>query len=454
MDAPSALADEPAAGRWGNPAVVAGLWVLVTLLFVFDQVRFPGSDSSELVSSILYLSAAQVLAALVAAAIAGIGHRALTLAALLLFVECVAETVWLTAQWALEGSAYSVDSIGTVIGVAVVIASALLVYLAARREAGSRTRAVLASFAAALVLVTTPFASRFDWQLMALSAQVAPQTESQDPRPSIDQERLWTAQPSLVAYALSRLAAQRTGAGTTYVVSVAASGSQHLFGREARVAGSVLGRAFGAGQRSVLLSNDEGSLYRVPLASTTNLDALLSGLGGKIDPARDLVVLYLTSHGSRDAELTTDLPNYDDLRQISATGLAEGLERAGIRRRVIIISACYSGSWIKPLASDDTIVITAARADRTSFGCSDDRELTYFGEALLKGPLASGASLSESFEAARRRVAGWENAEHGKHSEPQAFVGRNMSAIWRARQPVAAVSAPLSRNHNGQSPER
>jgi hypothetical protein len=204
----------------------------------------------------------------------------------------------------------------------------------------------------------------------------------------------------------------------------------------------------------VLLSNDEDSLYRVPLASTTNLDALLSGLGGKIDPARDLVVLYLTSHGSRDAELTTDLPNYDDLRQISATGLAEGLERAGIRRRVIIISACYSGSWIKPLASDDTIVITAARADRTSFGCSDDRELTYFGEALLKGPLASGASLSESFEAARRRVAGWENAEHGKHSEPQAFVGRNMSAIWRTRQPVAAVSAPLSRNHNGQSPER
>jgi hypothetical protein len=197
----------------------------------------------------------------------------------------------------------------------------------------------------------------------------------------------------------------------------------------------VLGRAFGAGQRSVLLANDEASLYRVPLASSTNLDSVLTGLTRKIDPSRDLVVFYLTSHGSRDATLMTNLPDYTDLRSIGAARLAGALERAGIRRRVIIVSACYSGSWIKPLASDDTIVITAARADRTSFGCDDKRALTYFGEALLKGPLAKGASLAESFDAARKTVAGWEGP--GLHSEPQAFVGRNMAGLWKARPSAA-----------------
>jgi hypothetical protein len=243
---------------------------------------------------------------------------------------------------------------------------------------------------------------------------------------------LWTSQPALVANALAEAGPPHPG---PFVVTIGAGGSQQLFGREARTARTVLGRAFGAGQRSILLANDEASLYRVPLASSTNLDSVLTGLTRKLDPSRDLVVVYLTSHGSRDAELSTNLPDYSDLRSIGAARLARALERAGIRRRVIIVSACYSGSWIKPLASDDTIVITAARADRTSFGCSDDRQLTYFGEALLKGPLAKGASLAESFAAARKTVAGWEGSD--QHSEPQAFVGRNMAGLWKARPSAA-----------------
>ena len=118
------------------------------------------------------------------------------------------------------------------------------------------------------------------------------------------------------------------------------------------------------------------------------------------------------------------------MRSISAARLSEALNRAGIRRRVIIVSACY---WKLDQAAGQRrhIVITAARADRTSFGCDDERELTYFGEALLKGPLAKGASLAESFEATRKTVSGWEGAA-ALHSEPQAFVGRNMAGVWRA----------------------
>ena len=136
------------------------------------------------------------------------------------------------------------------------------------------------------------------------------------------------------------------------------------------------------------------------------------------------------SHGSRDAALETDLPNYDVLSPITASSVAEALARAGVRRRIVIVSACYAGSWIPALASDDTIVITAARKDRTSFGCDDAREVTYFGEAFLKGTLGRGASLKDAFESARSTVAQWERRDGGLRSEPQVSVGRNMRDVW------------------------
>jgi hypothetical protein len=286
---------------------------------------------------------------------------------------------------------------------------------------------------ALLVLSAWPCISLLDGRFLAMSAQLAPAPSAEDALPDIDEERLWTSQPSLVAQALAQVAQPRRGTGTTYLVTVGAGGSQDLFGREARVARETLGRALGAEQRSVVLANDEASLYRVPLAANSNLDSVLTGLARRGDPSRDLIVLYLTSHGGREAELMTDLPNYRDLQAIGARRLAEELKRAGIRRRVIIVSACYAGSWIKPLATDDTIVIAAARADRNSFGCSDDRELTYFGEAFLKAPVPAGASFAERFEAAKRKVAKWEATEAKRPSEPQAFVGRNMTAVWKAR---------------------
>ena len=437
---PPTSVDPHAAEGLNRPGVVAGLWIVVTFLYVADQVRFPDFDNSVLVSSILYLSAIPVFAALVAARIAGLGHRALALAGTLLLVACIVELFWLSIQWALERSGIEVHAIGGMIGLAAMITSAALVFRVARRQGRSVLRVGGATLATMFVLGVTPSIGKFDEQLMSLSSQVAPQSQGEDDLPpSIDQEQLWTAQPSLVATTLDNIGPRRAG-GETYVVAVGAGGSQALFGREARVARAVLGRAFNAGQRSGLLANDEDSLYHVPLASTTNLDALLSGLGRKLDPSRDLVVIYLTSHGSRDAELTTNLPDYSELKSISANSLAEALKHAGIRRRVIIVSACYAGSWIKPLASDDTIIITAARSDRTSFGCSNDRQLTYFGEALLKGPLATGTSLADSFVAVRKSVAGWEG--NARHSEPQAYVGRNMTVVWKARPSDTANSVP------------
>lgn len=248
------------------------------------------------------------------------------------------------------------------------------------------------------------------------------------PPPTIDHEALWPAQAELVKKALDGVSLQPDRTDSV-VIAVGADGGQRLFGREAKEAARTLGARFYG--PSVVLSNDIDDLSELPLATNTNLRALLAGLARRMEP-RDHLVLYLTSHGSRDAELSTGLPDYTPVQPISARSLAGALRIAGLKRSTIIVSACYSGSWIAPLAGVRTIVITAAAADRTSFGCDDSRELTFFGEAFLRGPITRGASLQQAFVAAQKSVAKWEAGIDAQPSMPQAKVGREMAATWRA----------------------
>jgi hypothetical protein len=97
---------------------------------------------------------------------------------------------------------------------------------------------------------------------------------------------------------------------------------------------------------------------------------------------------------------------------------------------VIVVSACYSATWIPALADDNTIVITAAAKDRTSFGCDDTRHYTVFGEAFLGSLGARNISLHDAFEDTKRKVTLEERKENVTPSLPQVFVGRNMEALW------------------------
>jgi len=250
--------------------------------------------------------------------------------------------------------------------------------------------------------------------------------------PHINQ--LWQAQSQLMANELGTLQPRVAGRTNVYAIAVAGQGAMQLFSREARLALQVAAGRFGGDYRGgVLLSNVLPDLPSHPWATQASVEAAARGIGQRIDPERDLVVVYLTSHGSPDAWISTSLPNNTAFPPISSTSLAAALSQAGIKRRVVIISACFSASWIPALASDDTIVITAAAKDRTSFGCDDSRYLTYFGEAFLEGPLARGASLREAFETARGKVAKWEANEQFIPSMPQASIGQNLRALWTER---------------------
>jgi Peptidase C13 family len=234
-------------------------------------------------------------------------------------------------------------------------------------------------------------------------------------------EALLYEQPARIAAAVARVQPAQAGRPGVYFVGFAGDGDQGVFRREAQFAAEVFGARFGSLDRSVLLINDADDRDSYPLASLSGLAQTLKVLASRMNPEEDVLVLFLTSHGSADGLEVENgsLP----LAQIAPADLREVLDASGIRWRVVVVSACYAGVFVDELKTDTSAVLTAADAAHSSFGCEGDRELTWFGEAFLKDSLPGGASLEEAFHKAARLIAQREDAEHQTHSNPQLYIG-------------------------------
>ena len=149
-----------------------------------------------------------------------------------------------------------------------------------------------------------------------------------------------------------------------------------------------------------------------------------------MDRDRDTLFLFLTSHGER-GKLAIQLPHLA-LAQLTPVQLKLMLDRSGIRNRVIVISACHSGSFAPVVADARTLVITAARADRSSFGCEDRRRWTYFGDAFFNRALRHERSFARAFTEAKRTIAQWEMAERLTPSLPQMSGGEALGPALAA----------------------
>jgi hypothetical protein len=158
-------------------------------------------------------------------------------------------------------------------------------------------------------------------------------------------------------------------------------------------------------------------------------------------------VLFLTSHGSEDGLEVRNgsLP----LGTLGPTDLRQALDESGIRWRLVVVSACYAGVFIEALRSDTTAIVTAADSAHSSFGCEEDRDLTWFGEAFLRDSVPSAASLEEAFAKAAKLIAQREKAEHQGHSNPQLYLGARMhqklQELESARPPGTRTSMTVMR---------
>jgi hypothetical protein len=237
-------------------------------------------------------------------------------------------------------------------------------------------------------------------------------------------EALLYDQPSRIAAVVARVTPSQPGAPRAYFVGFAGDADPEVFSRETQFARQAFAARFGSADRSVLLINDAGDRDSWPLASLSGLGQALKLLAARMDPEQDVLVLFLTSHGSQDGLEVRNgsLP----LAQLEPEDLRQVLDESGIRWRVVVVSACYAGVFIDALKNETTAVVTASDATHSSFGCQEDRELTWFGEAFLKDALPASDSLEEAFGKAARLIVQREDSAHEVHSNPQLYVGKLM----------------------------
>ncbi len=220
-------------------------------------------------------------------------------------------------------------------------------------------------------------------------------TNADKPRLRFTQEVV-EEQQALWQRTVSGLVAERPGVADVYGLVFAPYASEDVFLRESTLVAGLLADRFDAAGRVVHLLNHGSTSGSHVWATPLNLQRAIDALGQRMDRENDLLVVYLTSHGARDFRLAAAHWPLE-VEPLTPSGLRAALDRAGIRNRVIAVSACYSGGWIDALAADHTLVMTAADATHTSYGCGRFSELTFFGRALFDEQLRQTHSFEKAF---------------------------------------------------------
>ncbi len=252
-------------------------------------------------------------------------------------------------------------------------------------------------------------------------------------------EELLYNQHELLATAFAQLTPSEPDRPNLYLFAIGSYGAEEVFRREVEFVVNLFDRRFATAGRSLALVNSRNTHQKYPMATATSIDMALAALSEHMDAEQDILFVFLTSHGSRDHKLSI-AQNGMQLPDLSAQSLAAKLDAAPVPWQVVVVSACYAGGFIEPLASDTRMVITAADADSRSFGCSDEADMTYFGRAFFEQALNDTRDFAVAFHRAVELVTERE-AEEGyedQHSNPQMHAPAALMAQlarWRAHLP-------------------
>ena len=209
------------------------------------------------------------------------------------------------------------------------------------------------------------------------------------------------------------------GARKVSVVSFGLFGDQRVFRREATGAAQVVAGRFGSGPINVQYNSKKGGS-----ATIESLAMSLQAAANGMDAKNDILFLILTSHGS-PAGLAVKAGRFT--QTLTPSNLAYMLAWTGMRHKVVVISACYSGVFIPRLANPNMLVITAADADHQSFGCRDKARWTYFGDAFFNVALRQAKSLKDAFVVARRSSKSEKCASASSHRIPSWQAAKTCS---------------------------
>jgi hypothetical protein len=249
-------------------------------------------------------------------------------------------------------------------------------------------------------------------------------------------------QPEILARAADALQPQRPGHVDLFAVGFAGDGTERVFRNEVEYFARLMSTRFDAEGHALSLVNSSKRSDSVPMATLDNLREALRRVAARMDTHEDVLVLFLTSHGTEEHELVVERPPLQ-LKQIRPRDLRAALDDAGIRWRVVVVSACYSGGFVDALRDPRTLVITAARQDRTSFGCGSESRITWFGDAFLVHALNETTNFQLAFVQARGLIRDWERRDDETPSEPQIAAGSEIGPKLVAWQQTAKPGAPV-----------
>ena len=288
------------------------------------------------------------------------------------------------------------------------------------RLAGGRSWRVGATLASYIAIVV------FSWSLYAEFFYSGGQPERTANIPRLNSEEVFDSQHELIQKAARAVKTGQPGVPELYFLGFASYASQDVFKKETLYAQELLDRRFGTRGRSLVMINHADTVVSVPLASTTNLRRMLKLIARRMNVEEDVLFVYMTSHGSQKRGLAAQLWPLS-LNDIPAEKLKVYLDEAGIKWRVLLISACYAGNFAEVLKDDFTLVMTASAADKQSFGCSNSRDFTYFGEAVFKDSLNGERSLIPAFKRAITAINEREAKEKLSPSSPQLVIGAKIA---------------------------
>jgi hypothetical protein len=272
--------------------------------------------------------------------------------------------------------------------------------------------AVIASIAGSMLIGNAPLFEHDYEEVASTTTEPAYQPASA--------EEIYYAQPHLMAQETAQLHTQTDGVKDTYAVLGAGYAEQSVFLNEVTSVQSLLKDTFGALNSTITLANSRPSPTRHPLLNPINLRAAINAAADKMNTKEDTLVLFLTSHGSPESISTS----FYELRPtpILSFELAEILDASEIQNMVVILSACYSGSFIDDIQAPGRTIITAAASDRSSFGCADGRDWTEFGRAYFGQAFRQTGNFVDSYHIAKDLVHEWELEQGQKPSLPQISI--------------------------------
>lgn len=339
----------------------------------------------------------------------------------------------------LWGGALAGNVFWVVYGVLTLWVLATLVVVSARFI---RSRLRTAIFSVAMAVVIGVGMWQFQDQPWELDAQALAAASAQsgddgqaahEPAPLVLSQEVFENQQALWERQVQALPAGRDGVVDVYGLVFAPYASENVFRRESTMVSTLLQERFDAQGRVVHLLNHAETAATHAWATPQNLQRAIGALAQRMDRDSDVLVVYMTSHGARNHQLAASHWPLE-VAPVTPEMLRTMLDEAGIRNRVIAVSACFSGGWIEPLATDTSLIMTAADATHTSYGCGSRSELTFFGRAVFDEQLRQTHSFTEAFAKAVPVIAQRE-VDAGKEdgfSNPQIHVGAQMVPVLRA----------------------